>query len=187
MYKLQDIAENIEFYGPPHPEDPQGELVICSIFITNFRFLEKGPTLWTRPYFDCGRSNKWIISAVSPIVDIYPRHTEYRHLQDMQNIAVAVTDVDFIMMDINQCTETDQTDTQFKQANLFAGTDKCKPTTRCEPLIGFGFRRGGYQCLCQPGYRYPPYQDGPFKGYIIEKATHEEYVHNFDCLKVECM
>jgi len=27
MYKLRDIPENIEFYGPPHPEDPQGELI----------------------------------------------------------------------------------------------------------------------------------------------------------------
>ena len=154
-------------------------------------YFKKGPTLWTRPYFDCGRSNKWIISAVSPIVDIYPRHTEYRHLQAMRNLAVAVTDIDFIMMDINQCAETGQTDAQSndaqsKQLNLFAGTDKCKPTTRCEPLMGFGFRRGGYQCLCQPGFRYPPYQDGPFKGYIIEKATQEEYANNFDCLKVEC-
>jgi hypothetical protein len=26
MYKLRDVAQNIEFYGPPHPEDPQGEL-----------------------------------------------------------------------------------------------------------------------------------------------------------------
>ncbi|CAF4337174.1 unnamed protein product, partial [Rotaria sordida] len=41
------------------------------------------------------------------------------------------------------------------------------------------------QCLCQPGFRYPPYQDGPFQGYIIEKATKEEYENNFDCLKVE--
>jgi len=172
MYKLRDVPQNIEFYGPPHPEDPQG------------------PTLWTRPYFDCGRSNKWVISAVSPIVDIYPRHTEYRHLQAMRNLAVAVTHIDFVMMDINQCAETGQTnaqsnDPQSKQPNLFGGTDKCKPTTRCEPLFGFGFRRGGYQCLCQPGFRYPPYQDGPFKGYIIEKATAEEYANNFDCLKVE--
>ncbi len=27
MYKLQDVVQNIEFYGPPHPEDPQGELI----------------------------------------------------------------------------------------------------------------------------------------------------------------
>jgi hypothetical protein len=110
----------------------------------------------------------------------------------MRNLAVAVTEVDFVMMDINQCAETGQTnaqsnDPQSKQPNLFAGTDKCKPTTRCEPLFGFGFRRGGYQCMCQPGFRYPPYQDGPFKGYFIEKATQEEYANNFDCLKVECM
>jgi len=191
MYKLRDVPENIEFYGPPHPEDPLGELT----FFKNkkkFDFYFKGPTLWTRPYFDCGRSNKWIISAVSPIVDIYPRHTEFRHLQSMRNLGVAVTDVDFVMMDINQCAETGQTNTQSndpqsKQPNLFAGTDKCKPTTRCEPLFGFGFRRGGYQCMCQPGFRYPPYQDGPFKGYYIEKATREEYANNFDCLKVECM
>ncbi|CAM4773551.1 unnamed protein product [Rotaria magnacalcarata] len=167
MYKLYEMPQIFEFLGPPHPEDPLG------------------PTIWTRPYFDCGRSNKWIISAVAPIVDIYPRHTAYRHFQSMRNLAVAVADADFIMMDINQCPETDQITVQSKQTNLFAGTDKCKPTTRCEPLFGFGFRRGGYQCLCQPGYRYPPYQDGPFKGYIIEKATQEEYVNNFDCIKVE--
>lgn len=101
----------------------------------------------------------------------------------MRNVAVAVTDVDFIMMDINQCAAIDPFPSI--ESNLFAGTDKCKPTTRCEPLTGFGFRRGGYQCLCQPGFRYPPYQDGPFKGYIIEKSTQEEYLHNFDCLKVE--
>ncbi len=189
MYKLQDIPETIEFYGPPHPEDPQGEFIFMLLTIKiQFSISGKGPTLWTRPYYDCGRSNKWVISAVSPIVDIYPRHTGYRHLQAMRNLAVAVTDVDFLMMDINQCAETFPiNDPQFKQANLFAGTNKCKPTTRCEPLIGFGFRRGGYQCLCQPGFRYPPYQDGPFKGYIIEKATYEEYIRNFDCLKVECM
>ena len=27
MYKLQDSSETIEFYGPPHPEDPQGEFI----------------------------------------------------------------------------------------------------------------------------------------------------------------
>lgn len=27
MYKLRDVAQNIEFYGPPHPEDPQGKLI----------------------------------------------------------------------------------------------------------------------------------------------------------------
>jgi hypothetical protein len=39
--------------------------------------------------------------------------------------------------------------------------------------------------MCQPGYRYPPYQNGPFKGELIEKATREEYKINFDCIPVD--
>ena len=48
-------TEKISVYGPPAPED------------------EPGPVKWTAPYFDCGGSNKWVVSAVSPIVDLYPR------------------------------------------------------------------------------------------------------------------
>ncbi|XP_008476852.1 uncharacterized protein LOC103513784 [Diaphorina citri] len=40
-----------------------------------------GPVKWTRPYFDCGRSNKWLVAAVVPIADIYPRHTTFRHIE----------------------------------------------------------------------------------------------------------
>jgi hypothetical protein len=36
MYKLRDVAQNIEFYGPPHPEDPQGELIYFNKFYVNF-------------------------------------------------------------------------------------------------------------------------------------------------------
>ena len=55
---------------------------------------------------------------------------------------------------------------------------------QCEPLMGFGFRRGGYQCVCQPGYYYPWWHDGPFQGLEIEQATYEEYQYGFDCLSV---
>ena len=86
---------------------------------------------WTKPYFDCGKSNKWIISAVSPIVDVYPRHTEYRNVQSFRYLATSVASIDFIMMDINQCDDfhlgQDQTQTT---KNYFAGTHKCKRTTR---------------------------------------------------------
>ena len=51
--------EKISIYGPPAPED------------------NPGPAKWTAPYFDCGGSNKWVVSAVSPIVDLYPRYNEY--------------------------------------------------------------------------------------------------------------
>ena len=56
---------------------------------------------------------------------------------------------------------------------------------QCEPLYrGFGFRRGGYRCVCKPGYRYPPWQRGPFMGIDIESATEEEYRDGFDCIPV---
>ena len=102
-----------QFYGPPGPMD------------------EPGPEKWTKVYFDCGRSNKWIISAVSPIVDVYPRHTEYRNIQSFRYLAVATASVDFLMMDINQCADYNIGSGNYgKTKNYFAKTDKCKPTTR---------------------------------------------------------
>jgi len=56
---------------------------------------------------------------------------------------------------------------------------------QCEPLYGWGFRRGGYICMCKPGYRYPPWQYGPFLGIEIDSATKEEYENGFDCIPVE--
>lgn len=102
-----------QFYGPPGPMD------------------DPGPEKWTKVYFDCGRSNKWIISAVSPIVDVYPRHTEYRNIQSFRYLAVATASVDFLMMDINQCADYNiGTGSYANTKNYFANTDKCKPTTR---------------------------------------------------------
>lgn len=40
-----------------------------------------GPVKWFRPYFDCGRSNKWVYGAAVPIPDIFPRHTGWRHIE----------------------------------------------------------------------------------------------------------
>ena len=55
--------ETFTFHGPPGAdEDP-------------------GPVKFTQPYFDCGRSNRWLVAAVVPIADIYPRHTQFRHIE----------------------------------------------------------------------------------------------------------
>ena len=56
---------------------------------------------------------------------------------------------------------------------------------QCEPISGFGFRRGGYQCVCLPGYYYPWWHDGPFQGWEIEQATDDEYEFGFDCIQAE--
>ena len=58
-------------------------------------------------------------------------------------------------------------------------TDAMCFSLQCEPLYGWGFRRGGYKCMCKPGYRYPQFQNGPFLGSEIESATEEEYKNGF--------
>ncbi|CAH0547508.1 unnamed protein product [Brassicogethes aeneus] len=55
--------ETYTFHGPPGADE------------------NPGPVKWTRPYFDCGRSNRWMVAAVVPIADIYPRHTGFRHIE----------------------------------------------------------------------------------------------------------
>lgn len=55
--------ETFTFHGPPGADEIPG------------------PVKWTQPYFDCGRSNRWLVAAVVPIADIYPRHTGFRHIE----------------------------------------------------------------------------------------------------------
>lgn len=66
VFLSNDFQEN-HFYGPRLPGiyDPDGWL----------------PVRFTQPYFDCGSTNKWVISAVSPIVDYLPRYTAYQHVR----------------------------------------------------------------------------------------------------------
>ncbi|XP_046734567.1 uncharacterized protein LOC124404468 [Diprion similis] len=140
-----------------------------------------GPVKWTRPYFDCGRSNRWLVAAVVPIVDIYPRHTQFRHIEYPTYTAIAVLEMDFERIDINQCPKGQGN----SGPNRFANTARCKKeTTECEPLHGWGFRRGGYQCRCKPGSRLPTVVRRPYHGEIVERATSEQYYNGFDCTKI---
>ena len=140
-----------------------------------------GPAKWTRPYFDCGRSDKWIIGAVVPIVDIYPRHTQFRHIEYPTYTGVSVLEMDFERIDINQCPIGEGN----PEPNRYAGTAKCKEeTTECEPIHGYGFRRGGYQCRCRPGNRQPFVDRRPFLGEIIERSSEDNYRKHFDCQKI---
>ena len=58
--------------------------------------------MWTRPYFDCGRSNEWKFAAVVPVVDIFPRHTRFRHIEYPVYTGVSVMEMNFDRIDINQ-------------------------------------------------------------------------------------
>ncbi|XP_003742432.1 uncharacterized protein LOC100897972 [Galendromus occidentalis] len=140
-----------------------------------------GPVKWVRPYFDCGRSDKWVYGATSPIPDIYPRHTQWRHIEIPRYVAVSVMELDFERIDINQCPFGPGN----PRPNYFAGTSRCKnETTDCEPVHGYGFRRGGYQCRCKPGYRRPKIVRNPYHGELIEKASEYEYEHGYSCDKI---
>lgn len=155
--------ETFVWHGPPAPSD------------------NPGPVKWSKPYFDCERSNKWVYGATSPIPDIYPRHTQWRHIEIPKYVAVAVMELDFDRLDINQCPIGDGN----PRPNFFAGTSRCKnDTTECEPVHGYGFRRGGYQCRCRPGYRRPRIVRNPYHGELIERATEHDYRTSFNCEKI---
>ncbi|XP_066993827.2 uncharacterized protein [Anabrus simplex] len=155
--------ETFTFHGPPGADETPG------------------PVKWTKPYFDCGRSNRWLVAAVVPIVDIYPRHTGFRHIEYPTYTAASVLEMDFERIDINQCPKGEGN----KGPNHFADTARCKKeTTECEPIHGWGLRRGGYQCRCRPGFRLPTIVRRPFLGEIVERATAEQYYNGFDCQKI---
>ncbi|KAI4503084.1 hypothetical protein M0802_002128 [Mischocyttarus mexicanus] len=155
--------ETFTFHGPPGADE------------------YPGPVKWTRPYFDCERSNRWLVAAVVPVADVYPRHTGFRHIEYPKYTAVSVLEMDFDRIDINQCPKGKGNN----GPNRFANTARCKKdTTECEPLHGWGFRRGGYQCRCKPGYRLPTVVRRPYLGEIIERATQEQYYNGFDCSKI---
>ncbi|ODM87279.1 hypothetical protein Ocin01_19405 [Orchesella cincta] len=156
--------ETYTFHGPPGADETPG------------------PVKWTRPYYDCGRSDKWIIGAVVPIADIYPRHTGFRHIEYPTYTAAAVLEMDFERIDINQCPLGEGN----LGPNKFSGTARCREeTTECEPLDGYGFRRGGYQCRCRPGFRLPFVDRRPFLGEIIERSSEISYRNFFKCDKID--
>jgi hypothetical protein len=67
---------SIKFFGPEFPllADDSDNL----------------PVQYTAPYFDCGRSNKWIFSAVAPVYDRLPRYVY--DPQDKNNLTVGIYD-----------------------------------------------------------------------------------------------
>ncbi|CAD6209215.1 GSCOCG00003785001-RA-CDS [Cotesia congregata] len=156
--------ETYSFHGPPGADE------------------NPGPVKWTEPYFDCDRSNRWLVAAVVPIADIYPRHTAFRHIEYPTYTAVSVIEMEYERIDINQCPKSDGNN----GPNHFSNTAKCKnETTECEPLHGWGSgRRGAYQCRCRPGYRLPSQVRRPYLGEIIERATDEQYHNGFDCVPI---
>ncbi|KAL3313968.1 hypothetical protein Ciccas_007426, partial [Cichlidogyrus casuarinus] len=160
-----ELRETRTFFGPNAPGEKETSL----------------PVLFTKPYFDCGRNktNRWIVSAVSSVTDYMPRYSFIDRLRGPRRVAITLMSMDFLLIDFNPCPPGPGNDDYF-----LAGTARCKPSTMCIPISGFGFQRGGYECVCKGGYRLPVQQVGPFRGIDIEQATITEYENNFDCIPV---
>src|SRR5437868_1392772 len=113
--------------------------------------------------------------------------------------------MDLERIDINQCPIGEGN----PGPNKYAGTARCKEQStevrflisllqfqqkktffcfcfQCEPIHGYGLRRGGYQCRCRPGYRLPFVDRRPFLGEIIERSSEEQYKNFFDCERIGC-
>ncbi|KAH8402175.1 hypothetical protein KR009_010349 [Drosophila setifemur] len=102
---------------------------------------------WSKPYYDCGGGNIWMLTYTVPFFG-YENGTY--HFKGTSGI-----DIDLRRVDIDQCPQRHTPGTK-RPLNIFAGTDKCKQrTTMCEPIMGLGFRRGSYKCLCRKGFYFP--------------------------------
>ena len=55
--------EMMSFFGPSTPRDSAQNINL--------------PVLMTPPYYDCGRSNKWIVSMTSPVTEFMPRYSRW--------------------------------------------------------------------------------------------------------------
>ncbi|KAL8589311.1 hypothetical protein ACOMHN_052314 [Nucella lapillus] len=164
----QDEFQAFPFFGPSSP----------SALEKDERML---PVVFTQPYFDCGRSDKWIVSAVSPIVDFMPRYSNWTHLRRQRFVGVVVMDTDFIELDFNACGVSAGN----PGPSYLSGIDRCQKTTGCKHKIGYGFKRGGYICHCKPGYTYPWNLKLPYQGDNLEQSTDTEFKDGFKCTPVD--
>lgn len=169
-------AEKVKknFFGPPYG----GQLET-----------EDLPVKFTQPWFECGKRdeafNEWLVSSVSPVIDIMPRYGLQKNMMKPTSVAVTAMDTFFINIPINLCPISIGN----PAPNIMAGSDMCKsPSTVCEPIFkvkrGVNFSSSRYQCRCAAGYRYPLLRSTPYQGSRIRKSTSDEYEQGFECLPI---
>ncbi|KAL5008797.1 hypothetical protein ScPMuIL_014378 [Solemya velum] len=138
--------------------------------------LESG--YWTKPYFDCGGGDVWMVTYLAPLLGLNPEHKEVFFQ------GIASIDIELTHIDINQC---DPDDTRGGAIDVFRGTHHCLPSTKCVTLQGEGFHRGTYKCVCDKGFYFPVTDSSHhhYLGYEIEdvyNADREKYSASFLCL-----
>ncbi|KAK6628221.1 hypothetical protein RUM43_002033 [Polyplax serrata] len=83
-------------------------------------------------------------------------------------------DVDVSGLQINQCDQQPKyTVNSELEIEIFRGTHKChNSTSECKSRLRSGWIRGGYQCVCRPGF-YARKKE-PFNGTLVEAAWQEK-------------
>ncbi|XP_069168107.1 metabotropic glycine receptor isoform X1 [Procambarus clarkii] len=130
--------------------------------------------LWApSPLYDCGASGAWVIAYSLPF---FARAADgiFARLKGVVLVTFPLS-----VVDLNQCDDSDD----ILGHHLFGGTHKCDvSTTRCVPVAGVGFRRGGYRCQCRPNYFRPNTTHQYFNGTLVELAYSEtRTLHAFRC------
>ncbi|OWF48814.1 uncharacterized protein LOC110452602 [Mizuhopecten yessoensis] len=166
---IHDEFETTNFFGPNSPgQSDKDERLL--------------PVRFTDPYFDCGNSNYWVLSAAAPIVDYMPRYSNFTHLRRPRFVGVVTMDMHFQEIDYNSCPASIGNPGPCH----LCGVARCKTvTTGCKHKSGRGFRRGSYICQCKSGHHYPWDVKGPYLGTDLEKATEEEYIHSYECIRTD--
>ncbi|CAG2249547.1 GPR158 [Mytilus edulis] len=136
---------------------------------------------WTKPYFDCGGGDIWMVTYTTPIFSL-----DISGKPKFQG--VAGVDIELTNIDINQC---DPDTSKHNALDVFRGTHRCYATTECRFLKGQGFKRGAYQCVCSKGYYFPNVnaQVKAFNGLEVENASDPTPYKCLPCMEgcTECV
>ncbi|XP_071820444.1 probable G-protein coupled receptor CG31760 isoform X2 [Apostichopus japonicus] len=128
---------------------------------------------WTKPYFDCGGGDVWMVTFSMPffwsdVDETFSDIEEEGTSRKLSFVGVTTIDVSLNSLDIQQCDLSGED--QGGVFDPFVGTHRCKNTTTCLNIPHRGFERGSYRCMCNQGYYFPEFnaEDKAFDGAVIE-------------------
>ncbi|XP_071530006.1 metabotropic glycine receptor-like [Panulirus ornatus] len=130
--------------------------------------------LWApNPFYDCGASSSWVVAYSLPFFGRASDGT-FARLKGVVLVTFPLS-----LVDLDQCDDTDD----LLEHHIFGGTHKCDvSTTKCLPVSGLGFRRGGYKCQCHPNYYLPNATHQFFNGTDVELAySQKRRMDTFRC------
>ncbi|XP_041454840.1 probable G-protein coupled receptor CG31760 [Lytechinus variegatus] len=143
--------------------------------LDNMHFVDITDGYWTKPYFDCGGGDVWMVTFSVPFFWSNPASGS-----EFTFAGVTTIDISLDQLDIHQCALNDTgNSSEGKIFDPFVGTHRCKNTTQCLHVSGKGFQRGTYLCQCKRGYYFPPdavsHADNTRSPAFLGSAIEEEY------------